>query len=371
MCLSRRLICVLVGLGLSVATGFSAPSQTAKGKAVTDVQHAHLCVHVAAAKAAQHLQAQLADGPKIARVRITVDETANKLYLVGPADRIAEAKTLLANFDKDTFMPRQPLQYPFLISYPVPAGQAEKIAADLQKKFEREARITAAGSKTILVWADATDQIAISRQIPGIGRSAVLTELISLKALEAPRVLDLLRAMFGQSPHLEADAKRNALLFRGTKDQHEEIKAVLRVLGEPVDPLPATMRIYTREREDAATLAQAIQRLMERLRKNPVRIVVWGAETPQSPTSEKKEKGPAEIVLTVVKNKLIVTSEDTKALAKIDELVHLLTQPAPQCDDVFPAERRDAAAAAGEKSRSATAMRPTGGSGPRRAAPDQ
>src|SRR5207244_4599532 len=108
-----------------------------------------------------------------------------------------------------------------------------------------------------------------------------------LASLEPGRTAEMLRAMFAgppgsrDGPMIEADTSRNAIVVRGSREQVDEVRSALRALGEPAAPA-GRARIITLERGDAATLAEALQKLLPELRNNPVRVIVPG----------KPEEGP-------------------------------------------------------------------------------
>src|SRR5437762_8629685 len=155
--------------------------------------------------------------------------------------------------------------------------------------------------------------------------------------------------MFGDSktgsPYVEADIARNALVVKGTQEQIDEVKGTLKSMGELMSGTER-VRIINLDNGSATTLAEALGRMLPQMRQNPVKVNIPGNE-PSKPTSakpapEKKEppkkegqgseeqdqgteaapqqqkpasdekpgqKG-APINITVLGNKLIVTSDD-------------------------------------------------------------
>ncbi len=158
-------------------------------------------------------------------------------------------------------------------------------------------------------------------------------ELIPLASLPAARTAETLRGMFGGpgGPYLEADAGRNALIVRGTREQVQEIKdALLSLEGAPA---PRTTRTITLERGSALALAEALQNIVRQMRPNPVRVVVPGQPSappapakPGGTAAKKPDKPLPPLTLTVAGNKLIVACEDPQLLALVDELVRVHTQ---------------------------------------------
>jgi type II secretory pathway component GspD/PulD (secretin) len=177
-----------------------------------------------------------------------------------------------------------------------------------------------------------------------------VTEMLPVTALEAERVAETLKAIFGLpqggGPYIEAVPLRNALLVRGSAEQVQDITGVLRVLGETGEKAP-TLRIITLERGSAATLAEALQSMMGQMRNNPVKVITPGRqpseparpETPVKPEPGKKEPQADKsqpVTITAFGNRMIVTSDDPQAVALAVELVRLLQQPVAEGDfEVF------------------------------------
>ncbi len=231
--------------------------------------------------------------------------------------------------------PRPLTGEPMLRIYPVPAGQAEAIATALQKIYPATAdvKIAAVGATQVMAYTTSPEtQFTIARHL-----QQLVIEVAPLTTLDAARTVELLRGMFDRGGagglFLDVDRARNALVLRGTRDQLEEIKQALRALGEAPPARTANLRIITLEKGSAATLAEALQRLLRQMRPNPVRVVVPGQKEapapkpgPQPPKGGAKpaDKVPAPVTLTAVGNKLIVGSDDPQVLALAQELVRLL-----------------------------------------------
>src|SRR5205814_2832508 len=95
-----------------------------------------------------------------------------------------------------------------------------------------------------------------------------------------------LLTMFGSSktsgPYIEYFPHRKALLIRGSADQVKDIKEVLRTLGEN-DPKSDKVRILTLDQGSASTLAEAIQKLLPKMRGNPVKAIVPATDKDRKP----------------------------------------------------------------------------------------
>jgi type II secretory pathway component GspD/PulD (secretin) len=220
--------------------------------------------------------------------------------------------------------------------YNVAPGTAEAVARQLQELFRKSptVRISAAGASRIVVYANPEDHAAIVPHVPTAQPTAQARtiEVIPLTALESARTVELLRGLFGAGPGaaaIVADTVRNAVLVRGSREQIDEIKSALRALGE--QPAPAGgVRIITVERGDAAALAESLQGLLEKMRPNPVRVIVPGSKPAagtKPPGAGKTDKTPPPITLTALGNKLIVTCDDPQVLALVQDLARAITAP--------------------------------------------
>lgn len=308
---------------------------------------AHVCVFVRATYAQKIIQELLtsrrpAKGqPAPQFVRISTDQRTNTVFVSGAAEHIAQAKAVLAKIDVAAQgSPRLALGPHLLKTYSVAAGNARAVAEALQRIFrgETDVEITALSNNQILVWADPEDQLAVARHLIELQPAPLATEVISLATLPPAKTAETLRSMFGATrsggggvPFIEADHARNALIVKASKEQLDDIRSTLRSLGEGA---PAgSARTFSVERGDAASLAEALERLLKDMRPNPVRVIM--PEQKGGPALKGKDKGGApkketskaagEITMTVVANKLIVACEDPQALALAQELVRMLT----------------------------------------------
>ena len=290
----------------------------------------------------------------------------------GPPDKIAQAKSVMSKLDVGN------VPYivgpPILQTYPIKEGNAEGLAKTLNEihKGNSNIKIGNIGNDRIMVWAAPEDQLLIANQINGTRSPASKTEKIALTLLEATRTVATLKGLFPDSQvkngflFIEADPSRNAIIVKGTKDQVDDVKAAIGAIGESPSAQAGSMRIISLDKGSAATVAEALERMLREMRSNPVRLVVPGGDpnlkpaTPKPETApapkkeinfsgeqyiqlvepgqpkkaETKAKGSAPINITAFGNKLIVTSEDPEALALVSELIRLLTStPGPACGD--------------------------------------
>jgi general secretion pathway protein D len=257
----------------------------------------------------------------------------------------------------------------------VPGGNADALAKNLQEIYKAVPgiRISAVGSGSIMVWAGPSDQFEILEHIRGAKEQNGAPEVIPLTVLDATEVVDTLKGMFGDGkgggPFLKADTARNAVVVKGTPDQMSDIRVALTALGEGGTPTTGgTMRVITLDRGSAAAVAEELERMLPKLLQNPVQVITPGGNANKSsePSKESKPKssgkqepdsseeqeappigtqfvdpqqqkpaakdnqpagkGPP-VKITAIGNKLIISSDDPKALQTAQEMVRLLTQP--------------------------------------------
>jgi len=202
--------------------------------------------------------------------------------------------------------------------------------------------------------------------VPQLETSPVV--LIPLNVLEAAKTVETLKGMLvtdkNSGPYLEADTNRNAVIVGGSQEQITSVKMILKALGEGAEG-SEKMRVITLDKGSAATLADALQRLMQQLRQNPVNVIVPGGEQPKAPKPEQKPERPSRptdrgvrgiegdtlpiaqqlvdpqsppaqkpanpskappINIMPFGNRLVITSDDPDALKLVQEMVRLLTQ---------------------------------------------
>ncbi len=362
-------------------------------------QLAHICKYIKAAQAEQVLRSLLGDSKQIVDIQkatggppggppgfskpgtttvskirqhfITSDERSNTVYVVGPPDKIAQAKQIMAKLDVGTL----PLMAgdPTAITYTVPNGNAEAIVKAFQEtifKTSTSVRMTAISSTQVMVWGGPEDQFNFAKNLTNIKPASPATELVNLTVLDAAKLAETLKLMFNDAKagaiFIEADVLRNAIVVRGSKDQVEEVKLAIRAIGENPTAQAGSMRIISLEKGSAATLAEAIQKLLPQMRPNPVKVILPGNEQPYLEPKKEEKKGPATlefpkpmtyappaklgepvmlvstqlvdptgkdlnpkappVTITAFGNKMIVTSDDPAALLMVQQIVQLLTQ---------------------------------------------
>jgi type II secretory pathway component GspD/PulD (secretin) len=307
--------------------------------------------------------APAAPTPRVKPYHISSDDRSNTVLVSGPADKIAQARTYLK--EMDIGQPGQEIWDgpPSMQIYPAP-GNAEALAKTLGEiyKSPQSIRISNAGPNAIVVWACPEDQKEIAKQIKS-NEKGYQTEKIPLTTQEASTVAGRLGKMLPEQkaggPFIDSDSEQNVLIVRGTAEQVAEIKEILKVIG---DNDTGDTRTILLDKGSAPYVASELQRLLSGVRKNPVKVVVPGQEAPaaeskdnnkkssSSSCGEEAEEPPANqtgsqlvdpqekknagkddkqespITIIAVGDRLIVKSDDPKALQMVAELTRLITK---------------------------------------------
>jgi general secretion pathway protein D len=373
----------------------------------------HQCKYVYAEEAAALLKLYLGD-PETVKVQsgsstntitrkyqIVANNATRLILMSGPADKIAMAKDFMQKIDKGN---HEVGGETYIQSVTLPTANAEEIAPQLQKLFEKSpgVQITALGKGTLVIQADQESHLRIQQLIRGGGEpiATYTMETIFLNIWEAPKAADMLTSMYGDQtkggPYIGTDPTRNALFIKGSEQLVKDvIKTVEAMEGTALGGSAAgKMRIITLDQGSASVLAEALERLLPQMRQNPVRVIQPGTQManplgsppayqpqPQQQPREQPQRavpgkqnttqfnpapangspntnqvaygqplmipgggnplvdpqnqgGPKElpgrpdqpITITAFGNKLMVTSDDPKALALVQEMVRLITQ---------------------------------------------
>jgi type II secretion system protein D len=334
--------------------------------------------------------------PKLRMYYISVDDRLNSVLVTGPANKIAQATKILKDLDVPTRDGQKPYLKgdPELKTFSVPTGNAEALAKVLQEAYKANpsVRITAAGNTSIIVYAGPEELIDITKKILVNTDKGVKTVSLDAGSLDVDKAAGLLVKLYGDpktgAPVIEPHADTNTILVRGSAEQITDVKRSLKAMqGESVDGVGAddgsttgTMRVITLEKGSAAILAEELQRMMSKMRQNPVEVIKPG---PQEKKEEKKEEKPMPkpddenevkpmskvsvevpisyhaddgqlvdpqekkkeedksklpgdknkpVKITAQGNKLIITSDDPKALALATQLIRVLTTSAGEGD---------------------------------------
>jgi type II secretory pathway component GspD/PulD (secretin) len=136
----------------------------------------HKCLYCKASVAAEKLKELLSESPRARRTRgvqvaIASDDRTNTVFVSGPPGTIAMARLVVEKLDVPDpgVQPGPKKAPPMLKTYRVPAGNADPIAKMLLEvyKSNRNIRITAVGSSSIMIYANGEDHIEIVGLLSG------------------------------------------------------------------------------------------------------------------------------------------------------------------------------------------------------------
>ncbi|MEZ6059052.1 MAG: secretin N-terminal domain-containing protein [Planctomycetaceae bacterium] len=224
------------------------------------------------------------------------------------------------------------------------------------------------------------------RQIDN-GSGAASVAVYPLGKMDPLAAAATLRSLFvkdGDSgPTIETDLYGRRLILRGTIEQIAQIKAVLVDLGEDGSPPERRVQVgnvrrYSLQGRNAGEFLDLLEQEWQRNEPNPIRIEIpaqsspiRGIETPErnarpereanrrgddrddtdpftsflnesqyqpvrmsasaagSATSRQDQTNPAQVMITVIGDELILSSSDEKALDRLEELLEMLNQSLP------------------------------------------
>lgn len=306
-------------------------------------------------------------GPAQKSVHISSDEGTNSVMVSGPQDKIELAKRALRDLDlpkpNQATVPTGPQETMY---YKAPAGNAEALVKSLKELHKPPSvNVVAIGKDGIMVQAFPADQAAIAKFIE-TSKDQLANVKITLYTLSSKQAVESLNFLFESKtnmavPTIIADPNDNAIIVRGTLEQIKAVIDALESFGEKsaAGPASRTQRTITLEKGSAATLAQALARMIPQIRKNPIKLMIPGSDTMRMigavndnpngsanpPANEPKGAGgngggqlfdpraqkaadsnlPA-LTLTAFGNRLIANCEDPQALDLVQDLTRLLTQ---------------------------------------------
>ena len=168
--------------------------------------------------------------------------------------------------------------------------------------------------------------------------SALKTAVVTLTTLDALGTVKMLGGLYATERNsglaFEADVSRNAVVVRGSKEQVEEILGAIKALGD-TGTLTGGQRVITLESGSAATLAEELSKMLQKMGKNPVQVIV--PEKPPTETKPPVKEGPPPkseadklgppVRLIGMGSRLIAMSDDAQALLLVQQLVKLYTDP--------------------------------------------
>jgi general secretion pathway protein D len=301
-------------------------------------------------------------GPRVDTVSIVVQDDSNSVFMTGPADKISLAKDLLEKIDKgDT--PRPKDRAKSLKFYTVPAGTVPQMAKILRAQLAGLSIEELPLQNQVAVYGTVADHLDAMKLISGSDTkgSATTTEIIPsidpaarTKGVQASFATFITAGMY-------VEQQSDGVLVKGTADQIAEVKRYINLiegvsggssLGGGGNP---NLRVFTLDKGNAAILAEGIKRVLENTGQ-PVELINPNAPIPKPepkreklPPGEKESRAPGRtlqyvnaqiadpqakkdpksdkkpVTITVQGNKLIVSSEDPKALETAAQLLRIYT----------------------------------------------
>lgn len=362
--------------------------------------------HARAASLSQSLRTLLAREPE---ATVSYDQPNNALVVLARPAIHKRVQQWIDEFD-------QPGQERAMVEqvYVIKNGSADGVVRALREvypdpdvaKFSADPR-----NQTVLarVAADLAPKVAetIKMLDQPKEREDRAVEVIPLLKLEPYAAENAVNALFRNQPSddrpsIEGIFEPPQLVVRATPSQLKEIRAVLEKMGEDAGGVAATgtsgdggktpqrtVRTIRVSRGDPRTIAEAIEKVWPRLRRNPLLLVTNSgrigdlkppaaeASDPKSaPVAKEVGKAPKlpgdskiPVLLTPGVNRLVATSEDADALRLVEELVESLTEM-PNFDQgeftVFYLEHGNAADIAKTIDEAFNGKEPAAGSGNRR-----
>ncbi len=319
---------------------------------------------------------------------ISIDKNSNKVIVHGPIDKIRQAKDILKDIDKG-----KPGQIGLLVGPPefknfsLPAGGAETTSKilDTVYKDDPEIRIVVSGPSSIFVRADPQTLLEMGLLIHKEFQPAqLLTVFLPLIRLEPAACEATLKAMLKDGPFIEADKDSNGIRVRGTTEQISQVKEILKALDDSPFTGSGTSgsRTINLEKGSGATVAEALSLLLKRLRPGlDVEVILPGElEMQLQPKKEEPKKAEkktthltpdklrevmyvggaqpvsfqdeikpppvkkGKITIQGFGNKMVITSDDPKALDEAQQLIRLLvnTEAGPGDFEVLPLKTANA-----------------------------
>jgi hypothetical protein len=130
----------------------------------------------------------------------------------------------------------------------------------------------------------------------GLDNTNTKTEMFRLSRVDATTMVDALKSNLGfgdpktGSPNISADTTQNGIIVRGTAQQIEEVKKVLKAIGElGNEGVSGNVTIINIDRGSAAVIAKELERLYKQAgRKNPITVI--GANEPHKKPEAKDKK---------------------------------------------------------------------------------
>jgi type II secretory pathway component GspD/PulD (secretin) len=301
-------------------------------------------------------------------VTVTSDDGTNTVVVNGPPDKINIAKTVLAKIDVP--LPggqALALGPPLWKDYDAPQGNADALVKIILENHKADPSIKAyaLGANRLMVQAMPEQHASISSFLGKTKPPATDSKVFILRALDAEKTTEWLKAMFGDksgAPYFASDALRNGVIAKGSPEQLKEVKSVIDSLeGSDANAQTGNFRIINLGDGSGTTMAEALGKFLQQTRPNtPLKIVIPGQDDPtrpqimsmprgtpplpkktsrlsggleftqfvdpqknHAPAGKPDEPKGAPITITAFGNKVLIHCDDPKMLDLAQELVRL------------------------------------------------
>ncbi|MFN9721240.1 MAG: secretin N-terminal domain-containing protein, partial [Planctomycetota bacterium] len=223
-----------------------------------------------------------------AQLQVLADARTNSLYVTGTPDQQALVEEILKVVDGATGPNGEPLTRtgntgPYLKVYKV-AGQADQVALSINSMMPGVVVNESGRDGTIHIYGTEKQQQQVEEwikefaQATGAGGSVAVIPLFKMDPLSAAATLrNLFIAEGNAAPTIETDLYGNRIIVKGTAVQVDQIKQVLKDLGEDGEKKQSeggTIRRYSLRGRDPQEFFNYLEREWQSNEKKHIRIVV-------------------------------------------------------------------------------------------------
>jgi general secretion pathway protein D len=224
-------------------------------------------------------------------VTVSSDERTNTVTVNGPPDKINIAKTVLTKIDvSEPGGQVLSLGPPLWKDYDAPQGNADALVKILLENYKGDSGIKAyaLGANRLMVQAMPEQHAAVSGFLGKTKPPATDSKVFILRALDAEKTTEWLKAMFGDkagAPYFASDSLRNGIIAKGSPEQLKEVKSVIDSLeGSDTNAQAGNFRIINLGDGSGTTMAEALGKFLQQTRPNtPLKIVIPGQDDPTRP----------------------------------------------------------------------------------------
>ncbi|MBI1903175.1 MAG: hypothetical protein HYS13_18905 [Planctomycetia bacterium] len=228
-------------------------------------------------------------------LRIAPEPFSSRLLVVGRPDKIERLKEIIKEVDKETSGGGLVIETPQLISYSTAPADPNSVLAVLQTLLagSLDVRLSVeAKTGKIVALARPSQHATIRATIAEMQQDGGGVEVFTLRRVDPQTAAVAINGMFGaadkdtaaNAPKVYADPSLRQLLVRGTKAQLDQIRELLKKMGEqeePADPALAgnrgNYRLLPYTGRQATSALQSTMDVWPSVRTNRIRVVTRGA----------------------------------------------------------------------------------------------